>query len=218
MYSLRDCIFLSGSSMNDNTKRLTRDVIDFVTKNEAAVSSFVDLCFYSYHTFQHSLSVFNISMKIGEMNGFDNGKLFNLGLAALFHDIGKKNIDVSILNKPGKLTLQEREEINRHPQYGYDEAIRLGFSEDVAQGILTHHEKKDGTGYPNRLSEEHIPEIGRIISVADVYDAITSDRPYRQPMPAEEAVSFLMNSNSFDFEAVKNLIRLVKSEENEKFL
>ena len=157
-------------------------------------------------------------MKIGEMNGFDNGKLFNLGLAALFHDIGKKNIDVSILNKPGKLTLQEREEINRHPQYGYDEAIRLGFSEDVAQGILTHHEKKDGTGYPNRLSKEHIPEIGRIISVADVYDAITSDRPYRQPMPAEEAVSFLMNSNSFDFEAVKNLIRLVKSEENEKFL
>ena len=109
----------------------------------------------------------------------------NIAMGAWLHDIGKLAISDTILLKPGPLTDEEREIMQRHVQIGYDLVKGIPFLADAAEIIFAHHERCDGSGYPRGLKTEEIPVGARIFAVADTFDAMTSDRPYRRALPFE---------------------------------
>ncbi len=122
--------------------------------------------------------------------------------AALLHDIGKIGIDESILNKPGKLTAEEYEEMKKHPLIGHQILAPVKFLGPVAQMVLHHQEWYDGRGYPNGLKGEKIPLGSRIVAVIDAWDAMTSDRPYRKALGREKAISELQKGSGTQFDPV----------------
>lgn len=132
------------------------------------------------YTYQHCINVSIYSMFIGKWLNLEKSALKKLSYSALLHDIGKERISKNIIQKPGKLTNAEYTEIKKHPIYGY-ELIRSNtkFSLDIAMGVLQHHEKEDGSGYPLGLSGKSIHLFGKIIAVADIFDAMTSERAYK---------------------------------------
>jgi HD-GYP domain-containing protein (c-di-GMP phosphodiesterase class II) len=148
----------------------------------------------------HALRVTDYSLKIGYYLNLDYNAMVILETAALLHDYGKIGIDEVILLKPGKLTPAERKEIEMHAVRGYH--ILAGFPEltDAMGGIKSHHEKYDGSGYPEGLSGERIPHIARIIIVADSYDAMTSARPYRIARTQAEAILELRRCSGTEFD------------------
>ena len=136
----------------------------------------------SHHnaTYNHCINVSLYATACGIGLGMQQKELHDLATAAMLHDIGKTMIDTSILDKPGKLTDEERAIINKHPQIGYDMLYgNPGISAATRAGVLLHHENEDGSGYPKGLSGNEIPLIAKIIHVADVYDALCSKRAYK---------------------------------------
>jgi len=129
-----------------------------------------------------------------------------VGTSALLHDIGKISVGADILNKPGRLTEEEYEIMKTHSKRGYDILSKnADLTAKTTVSVLSHHEHYDGSGYPNGLCGEKIILFGRIVCVADVYDALTSDRPYRKGYTVLEAVEFVMANSGklFDPELVK---------------
>jgi putative two-component system response regulator len=129
--------------------------------------------------------------------------------SAQLHDVGKIAIKDGILNKPGKLTPEEFEEIKKHTTFGgtvidkiKESTSEQAFLEYAKVFALTHHEKWDGTGYPYGLKGEEIPLLGRIMAIADVYDALVSDRPYKKAFSHEEAVQIIMDGKGTHFDPV----------------
>lgn len=146
------------------------------------------------YTAGHSLRVADYAMKIGQMAGLPFQQLVQLRKAALLHDIGKIGIPDVVLLKEEKLTPAEFEQIKKHPVIGADILAQVQPFEamqPLLPGVRYHHERYDGHGYPERLAGEDIPIFGRIIAVADAYDAMTSDRPYRKGMTHEKALAIL---------------------------
>jgi HD-GYP domain-containing protein (c-di-GMP phosphodiesterase class II) len=131
----------------------------------------------------HSLRVSRYALQIAQRLGCSQEELDNLGRASRVHDIGKIGIPDAILLKPGKLTEEEMAVMQAHVLLGYEIVSRIGFMAPAAEIVLTHHERWDGDGYPQRLRGEEIPLGARIFAVADALDAITSDRPYRPAAP-----------------------------------
>lgn len=136
----------------------------------------------------HGLRVAKLALKICDVLQIEEDLKHDIFIAGVFHDIGKAVIDNSILNKPGKLTTKEKNRVNLHSLLGAQIAFDAGFSEECVQIINYHHENYDGTGYPLGKSNENIPIGARIIKVCDVYDALTSDRPYRKAKTSGEAL------------------------------
>ncbi|HEY8909217.1 MAG TPA: PocR ligand-binding domain-containing protein [Desulfosporosinus sp.] len=149
---------------------------------------------------QHSQRVSEICQYIGNAIGFSEIKISKLKVVGLLHDIGKIAIEEGILNKPGKLTEQERDEIKRHPDIGYRILSSSYEMLELAECILAHHERWDGTGYPKGLKGEAIPMVARIIALADCYDAMTSERPYRNALSEEEALVEIRNNAGTQFD------------------
>lgn len=135
----------------------------------------------------HSLRVQAYTLRLAEELDFNENQLTDLARGALLHDVGKMGISDTILLKPGNLTEAEWKEMRKHPVIGHEIVRGVKFLHDCAQLILSHHERYDGGGYPNGLRGEKIPLEARIFAVIDTYDAITSDRPYRQALSAEHA-------------------------------
>lgn len=147
------------------------------------------------YTLHHSVSVGVLSIKIGQAMHLNDSTLRNLGIAGMLHDIGKCRIPLEIINKPGRLNEFECEKIKKHPSYGYQivKDIRLE-DQDIALAVLQHHECQDGKGYPLGIKGNRINLYARIIAVADVFDALTSDRAYRSRMPLLQAADIIKNS------------------------
>ncbi|MBV9119264.1 MAG: HD-GYP domain-containing protein [Chloroflexi bacterium] len=143
------------------------------------------------YTKGHSARVAQYAVLIARNMGYDEEGVHRIEQAALLHDIGKLAIPDAILNKPGKLTPEEFEYIKNHPSRGCAIIHHIESLQDKIPGILHHHEWFDGSGYPDGLAGDHIPLDARIIAVADVYDAMTSLRAYRQPLSREGAVEHL---------------------------
>jgi diguanylate cyclase (GGDEF)-like protein len=164
----------------------------------------------------HSSRVSSICKEIASEMNFDNGAVNQMGIAGLIHDIGKIGIDEKILNKPGKLSINERKEIERHPEIGWRLLSSTNEFSELAQFVFNHHEKWDGSGYPNGLKGEEIPLEARIISVADAYDAMTSKRSYQDGMSKEEAIEELKrcSGTQFDPEIVDVFVNQVLSDNN----
>jgi response regulator RpfG family c-di-GMP phosphodiesterase len=131
----------------------------------------------------HSRRVFLYSIEIAKAMGGLEKQMRNVAMGAWLHDIGKLAISDAILLKPGPLTQEEREIMQRHVQIGYDMVRGIPFLTDAAEIIFAHHERCDGSGYPRGLKAAEIPVGARIFGVADTFDAMTSDRPYRRALP-----------------------------------
>lgn len=152
------------------------------------------------YTAGHSKRVVEISLMIGKTLNMDDKSIKKLELAALFHDIGKLGIPESILNKPGSLTKLEYEKIMEHPIIGESIINQIEALEDILPIIRHHHEKFSGDGYPDGLSGENIPFESRIIALADAFDAMTTDRPYRKALSFEAALEEIRQNSSTQFD------------------
>lgn len=140
----------------------------------------------------HSLRVVRFTLKLAELTGIVDKrtlKIFEYG--ALLHDIGKIGIPDAILLKPGKLTVKEYETIKAHPTIGAEILRPIPSMAPLIPAVLSHHERIDGTGYPHGLKGKDIPLWARIIAVGDIYHALTSNRPYRDPMPEERVLEII---------------------------
>ncbi|MBI3037968.1 GAF domain-containing protein, partial [bacterium] len=152
------------------------------------------------YTHGHSRRVTEYSVAIAEAMGFDPKALDNVRYAGLLHDVGKIGIKDSIIGKPGKLTDEEYATIKKHPVIGAEILRPVEFLADKIPGVLHHHEYFDGRGYPDHLVGEMIPMIGRIICVADTFDAMTSDRPYRKGLDVNVAIAELKKFSGKQFD------------------
>lgn len=181
--------------------KMIQDIVDEIMETREVVVNGVDIKRYDSYTFEHSVNVAVLSIMIGVELDYDRQLLRDLGVSALFHDIGKVFIPESIINKRGKLTEAEMEQVRTHPGKGGDYVkYILGLTPNVYMGVYEHHERYDGKGYPKGKKGKSIGEFGRIIAVADVFDALTSERPYRLPMPTSEALEYIMASVGTQFD------------------
>jgi len=166
------------------------------------------------YTAGHNYRVALYALKLGEELSLSSAELRAIAQGGLVHDVGKLRIPDTILNKPGKLTPEEREIIEVHPISGYDLCKRLGFMPEELSVIRSHHEKWDGSGYPDQLAGEQIPLLARVTAVADVYDALTSSRSYRKAMSHEAAMEIILKESGrhFDPMCVQAWERLVREQ------
>jgi putative two-component system response regulator len=150
------------------------------------------------------------ALELGNALGWSKTALSALEYGALLHDIGKIIVPESILNKPSQLTREEQEIIQKHPVTGAHIIDGVSHLREARPYILFHHEKWDGTGYPSGLQGSAIPVEGRLLAIVDVYDALTSDRPYHQGIPVSDALKFLVNEagKHFDPEMVTVFCKL----------
>ena len=154
----------------------------------------------SQETQDHMERMGSIALQVGDKLGLKQNTMDDLYLLALLHDIGKVGVPSNIINKPGKLTDEEWKIMRTHPSIGYQIAMSSIDLKSIAEGILSHHERFDGTGYPDGLKGKEIPLISRIISVIDTYDAITQDRPYRKARSHEEAILEIKKCSGTQFD------------------
>jgi putative nucleotidyltransferase with HDIG domain len=152
------------------------------------------------YTVGHTFRVTLYALKLAEELHIKPEQLRALAQGALVHDVGKISIPDDIINKPGKLSSDERNEIEKHPVTGYAMCRDLGFMKEELSIIRSHHEKWDGSGYPDNLRGEEITLLARIVAVADVYDALTSERSYRKAWPHSEAMNLLMEQKGIHFD------------------
>lgn len=165
-----------------------------------------------YYTSEHIDKTVSIVTKIGEKLNLYGKELENLKHAAILHDLGKIGIPDKILGKKGRLTKKEYEVIKNHPQIGAEIIRSVHFLKDVVPIILHHHERFDGKGYPSGLDGKRIPPGARIIAIADVYQALISDRPYRKAYNKEKALKIIKEGSGtqFDPEIVKAFLSVIK--------
>ncbi|CAN7747575.1 HD-GYP domain-containing protein [Pseudorhodoferax sp. LjRoot39] len=168
---------------------LVEDVCDSVLRNPGALISLARLKTADSYTYMHSVAVCALMVSLATQLGLDEQQTRDAGLAGLLHDIGKAKVPLSILNKPGKLTDAEFDVVRSHPEHGHAMLLACGdVGEAVLDACLHHHEKMDGSGYPRRLQGQAISRIARMAALCDVYDAVTSDRPYKKAWDPAEAV------------------------------
>lgn len=142
------------------------------------------------YTHRHNIGVGVLSSLIGKWLNIEGGELSSLSLAATLHDVGKVKIPLEILHKPDKLTAEEFHSIKQHTVLGYEMLKNtVGVSHRIALAALQHHEREDGSGYPLGLKKDQIDLFGKIIAVADIFHAMSSERPYHKPIPFYDIVS-----------------------------
>lgn len=195
-----------------NLRTLVDKVIDDINSSSELLVNIIDLKSYDNYTFSHSVNVTILSLCIGTLTSMNRNTLVKLGMSAMLHDIGKIFIPKEILNKNGSLTKEEFEKVKAHPYKGYQ--LLKGndaFPIYSSIGVLHHHEKYDGTGYPSQLKGSEISLFGRVIAVADVYDALTSDRPYRNALFPSEGIEYIMacGGTFFDPDIVRCFAKII---------
>lgn len=165
------------------------------------------------YTHGHSTRVAVLSRAIAKEAGFSEEECKEVYLSALLHDIGKIGIRYEVLNKPDRLTDEEYELIKNHTVYGYQILSSIKLLPYLSVGAHYHHERYDGTGYPEGLKGEEIPPFARIIAVADAYDTMRSNRKYRKALPIPEARAEIANGmgSQFDYEYAAIMLRLIDS-------
>lgn len=182
-------------------QQVVSEIINDVLRNKDLILHLTDIRAVKDHTFSHSANVCILSLMTGLKMGYDDLKLKELGTGALLHDVGKAILPDQMVNSNKIFTAEEYRFMQKHCEYGY-EILRNSehISLEVAQVAWQHHERYNGQGYPNRLAGEEIHEFARIVAVADVYDALSGDRPYRQRAMPYEVVEVIRAAQGTDFD------------------
>lgn len=193
-------------------KKLVAELASNIVENLDASMWLTQLKSRDEYTAIHSLNVCVLSLTFGRSLGLGINELEELGLGALLHDIGKMQVPLEILNKPGKLTDEEFEIMKSHPSKGYEMLIKdTTLSDEVLNIVKSHHERLNGKGYPDNLPEQNISYFTKIVSIVDVYDAITSDRVYHDGMTPHEALKRLYEwmPDNYDTELMQAFIKTI---------
>jgi HD-GYP domain-containing protein (c-di-GMP phosphodiesterase class II) len=188
---------------------LVEDVVDSINRNATALISLVRLKSADEYTYLHSVAVCALMVSLGKRLGFNGEQCHDAGMAGMLHDMGKARVPLEILNKPGKLTPEEFDVVKRHPMQGYEMLHSVG---GVSDGVLDvcrhHHERMDGKGYPDGLQGEQISLLARMGAVCDVYDAVTSNRPYKAGWDPAHSISQMASwKGHFDDKVLQAFIR-----------
>ncbi|KRF63581.1 hypothetical protein ASG99_05500 [Bacillus sp. Soil768D1] len=172
-------------------------IIEEAAKNPDIYYLFEEMQEKNEYTYKHNIGVGIIATYLGTKLGLSKESLSDLTLAAILHDVGKTRIPERLLEKPGKLTATEYDEIKRHTIYGYELLKSIpGIPPSIALTALQHHEREDGQGYPHKLKGSNIYYLSKIVAIADVFHAMSSDRVYHQAMPFYKVIE-QMNRDVF---------------------
>lgn len=168
---------------------------------------------YNDYTYIHSINVGSLCMSFAYHLEWNDSDLQIIGEGAFLHDIGKTKIDLKILLKPDKLTDEEFLEMKKHPRYSQEIMAKQNIQTEIMKVAMEHHERWDGSGYPNKLSNGQISKYGRVSAIVDVYDAITTDRCYHKAIESEKAINNMVGwTGQFDPELIKKFEELICSE------
>jgi putative nucleotidyltransferase with HDIG domain len=201
-----------GNAVNTSEcEPLVNDIVGSVDRNGDALISLCRLKIADEYTYMHSVSVCALMVSLGRQLGLDEATCRDAGMAGLLHDLGKAAIPQDILNKPGKLTDDEFTVVKSHPVKGYETLLASGVeNERVLDVCRHHHEKMDGSGYPDKLNAENISLVARMSAVCDVYDAVTSNRPYKAGWDPAESVSRMASwQGHFDPVVLQTFIKTI---------
>lgn len=196
----------------DGCKSIAKQMVEEVVQKGIVSLDMKDLKTYDDYTYAHSVNVAVLCCVIGIGMGIDQQNLSSLVTAALLHDLGKLHIPEAILKKEARLTSEEYDVMKNHAVKSYQIiADRKDIPESVKKAVLLHHENVDGSGYPQGLTGEEQSIFVKILHVADVYDALTSQRPYKKPYSASEAAEYLMGACGimFDYQVVEHFLQQV---------
>ncbi|GAB3184888.1 HD-GYP domain-containing protein [Hydrogenophaga aquatica] len=180
-----------GKAINGEVVRqVAEDIADSVTRNTHALISLARLKTADDYTYMHSVAVCALMVALGRQLGLPDEQVRQAGMAGLLHDLGKVDIPLEVLNKPGRLTDEEFTHVRQHPVNGHRRLLDAGVKDEVTLDVcLHHHEKLDGTGYPDRLSGDAVSLMARMGAVCDIYDAVTSNRPYKAGWDPAESLA-----------------------------
>lgn len=191
---------------------LVEDLLQSILNSEEMLTVLMDAYLYDEYIYQHSFQVAMYALAMGRELGYNANELRIIGLGAILHDVGKMMISTDVLQKPGRLTDEEFEEVKQHARFGFDILRNLhSISLIVAHCAFQHHERLDGSGYPRGLVDFEIHPYAKIIAVADVFDAMTSTRVYRSRMMPVKALQIIENGKGtlYDAKVVAALKRTV---------
>lgn len=178
-------------------RSVVADSLRSLTGDNSALIALAGIRSYDNYLSEHSVNVCILSMVLGKDLGLDPASTMELGLSAMLHDVGKVFVSSNIVSKPGKLSEEEWEQIRRHPAEGARSLAGLPDLPALASTIaLEHHARCDGTGYPALSQKPHL--LSRLVAIADAYDALTTDRPYRVRWTAQHAIAWMLYEGHFD--------------------
>ena len=185
--------------------------MDSIMENDAVALNIDVLKVSDEYTFKHSVDVSTISMLIAKKSGFPEMDIQRIGMAGLLHDLGKSKVPNEVLNKAGKLTEEEFAIMKKHSLYGYQILKeRKDIPQEVLMGVLQHHEKINGKGYPMGVSAEQISEYAKILSIADIYDALVTERPYKKAFSQQDAIEMIMAmTDELDITYMRNFLAIM---------
>ncbi len=190
-----------------------RELVALILDDDFALRSLMSIATHDYYTHTHSLNVSVYAVSLGMFLGLRKRDLRELGEAALLHDLGKNKIKTSIINKDGKLTDLEYEEVKHHSEYGFEISEHIGIkNKRILEAIKYHHEKLDGSGYPDGLKGEDIPLFARIIGVCDIFDALSSKRSYKDAMQTFDVLKLMKTKmkDELDMELLNKMITMFR--------
>jgi putative two-component system response regulator len=188
----------SGMNLICDFDRMKSDLLAIYDKKVERWLQAMDL--YDHGITEHTLRVTALSIYLAQGMNFSSTELEYIQYGTLLHDIGKLGIPEKIMQKPGRLTPYEYQIVRQHPVYAHEWLIHKPELQPAKVIPLFHHERWDGSGYPYGLKGKEIPKLARVVAVVDVWDAITSDRPYRKAMSEDEAVSLITSSSGKHFD------------------
>lgn len=192
----------------DTTNYIVADLMSAIEDNDAVAIDISTLKTSDEYTFKHSVDVATISMILAKQQGLSKQQIYEIGVAGLLHDVGKTKVSPEILNKPDRLSDDEFEVMKQHSVFGYHMVTaHTEYSEAITLGVLQHHEKINGNGYPLGLTEQQISPYARILSVADIYDALVTERPYKAAYSQRDAVEMIMSmTDELDINAMRSFL------------
>jgi HD-GYP domain-containing protein (c-di-GMP phosphodiesterase class II) len=196
----------------DRVSPVVENITASILRNSSALLGLSAIKNKDDYTFLHSVSVCTLLVAFCRSRKLDAETTYQAGIGGLLHDTGKALVPDHILNKPGRLTDEEFDVVRRHPKDGYDILCRTPSIGAIPLDItLHHHERRDGTGYPDKQAENGISELAQMAAIVDVYDAITADRCYHKGMPAAEALRKMYEWSKFHFnpELMQEFMRCV---------
>ena len=192
-----------------SARKLVEEISDSISRNPGALISLARLKTADDYTYMHSVAVCALMIALSKQLKLDEAQTRSAGIAGLLHDLGKALMPMDVLNKPGKLTDEEFAIIKTHPEEGYKLLLSSTGADEIALDVvLHHHEKTDGSGYPKRLKDAEISLHAKMGAVCDVYDAITSNRPYKTGWdPAQSMARMASWSGHFDETIFRHFVR-----------
>lgn len=183
----------SAPNFTETTNNIANELMDAINENDAIAVDISALKVSDEYTFKHSVDVSTMAMIVAKKHGMDDQSVREIGIAGLLHDMGKSKIPNEVLNKPGRLTDEEFALMKQHSVLGYHILKEKNeFNDRILMGVLQHHEKLNGKGYPMGVTADKLHPYARVISVADIYDALVTERPYKKGFSPRDAVEMIM--------------------------